>query len=533
MNAQPTIDAARVTDTNPATGDTVIELNETPVEQLPAVFEKAKQAQAIWAAKSFKERAKHIKLMQRYIVDRADDLARTVSQSNGKTLTDALATEVLPCALACKWYANNAEKYLKEKKRPGGSILFFNKRTRMQRVPLGVVGIISPWNYPLSIPFGEIVMGLMAGNAIVLKVAAATPAVGHAIEQIVAAGELPDGLFQHVLGSGAKVATAMFDNKVNKLFFTGSVPAGKTLMAQAAETLTPVSLELGGNDPMLVLADADLERAANGAAWAGYQNAGQSCGGVERVYVVDAVYDEFVDLLAKKTRQLRHGVGCNDFSVDIGSITTAGQLRTVQQHVEDALEKGARIEAQSQAVGNTENGFFFPATLLTNVTDDMLTVRDETFGPVIAVQRVANEAEAIRKANDSHLALTSSVWTRNNARGRAIAAQLESGVTTINDHLYTHGLSETPWGGGKESGIGRTHGPEGLEEMTQAKAINWDILPSKRNIFWYPFDQTTYNGLKNAMQFVFPNHIGQMVMAGLKLTPFLLRKMFTPWKTGE
>jgi len=203
----------------------------------------------------------------------------------------------------------------------------------------------------------------------------------------------------------------------------------------------------------------------------------------------------------------------------------------VQQHLEDALAKGARIEAQSRPVGNVENGFFHPATLLTNVTDDMLTMCDETFGPLIAVQRVANEEDAIRKANESKLALTSSVWTKNNKRGRAIAARLQSGVTTINDHLYSHGLSETPWGGWKESGIGRTHGPEGLEEMTQAKAVNWDILPSKRNIFWYPFDEATYNGIKNALHFVFPKGIGQMLGASLKLTPFLVKKMFTKWKT--
>ena len=531
MTAQEKLDSKTVLDTNPATGTAVAELNETDLAKLPEIMTRAREAQAIWAAKSFKERARHITMMRSYIVDRADDLARTVSESNGKTLTDALATEVLPCALACKWYANNAEKYLKEKNRPGGSILFFNKKTHMLRVPLGVVGIISPWNYPLSIPFGEIVMGLMAGNAVLLKVAAATPAVGRAIEQIIAAGELPEGLFHHIVGSGSKVATGFFENGVDKLFFTGSVPAGKTLMAQAAETLTPVSLELGGNDPMLVLEDADLERATNGAAWAGYQNAGQSCGGVERVYVVDAVYDQFVDLLAKKTRQLRHGVGCKDFDVDIGSLTTAGQLRTVQQHLEDALAKGARIEAQSRPVGDVENGFFHPATLLTNVTDDMLTMCDETFGPLIAVQRVANEEEAIRKANESKLALTSSVWTKDNKRGRAIAARLQSGVTTINDHLYSHGLSETPWGGWKESGIGRTHGPEGLEEMTQAKVVNWDILPSKRNIFWYPFDEATYNGIKNALHFVFPKGIGQMLSASLKLTPFLVKKMFTKWKT--
>src|SRR5690606_11979177 len=197
----------------------------------------------------------------------------------------------------------------------------------------------------------------------------------------VAAGDLPAGRFQHVVGSGSQVATAFFEQGINKLFFTGSVNAGKQLMAQAAATLTPLSLELGGNDAMIVLEDADLERAANGACWGGYQNAGQSCGGVERIYVVEKVYDEFVRILTSKTRALRHGVGCEGFDVDIGSITTAGQLRTVQQHLEDALSKGATVAAQSQPVG-PQNGLFHPATLLINVTDDMLTMRDETFGPI-------------------------------------------------------------------------------------------------------------------------------------------------------
>ena len=520
-----------VTDYNPATGAAVAELNHTDLATLPDRLAKARAAQRRWAAKSFKERARHLRLMRDYIVDRADDLATIVSDSNGKTRIDALATEVLPCALACNWYGKHAAKVLAPKRRAGGHLLFANKSTTVEHLPLGVVGIISPWNYPLSIPFGEIVMALMAGNAVLLKVAAATPAVGRAIERIVDAGDLPEGLFQHIVGSGSKVATAFFENGIDKLFFTGSVPAGKTLMAQAAQTLTPVSLELGGNDPMIVLADADLERATNGAAWAGYQNAGQSCGGVERIYVEERVYDEFVALLAKKTRTLRHGPGeRDDVTVDIGSLTTEGQLRTVQQHLEDALAKGARIEAQSQPVGDVEHGYFFPATLLTGVNDTMLTVCEETFGPIIAVESVTDAEQALSRANASNLALTSSIWTRDTRKGRALAARLETGVTTINDHLYTHGLSEAPWGGWKESGIGRTHGPEGLLEMTNAKVINWDHLPAKRNLWWYPFDQATYRGLLNALHFAFPPGPLKWLGASLKLTPFLLRKMFSKWK---
>ena len=530
MNAPRQIDTANQTvDYNPATGKETGRVDNTDMSQIPQMFVKAKAAQAQWAALSFKQRAVEIQKMKTYIISHVDELAQTVSSSNGKTRVDALATEVLPCSLACDWYAKNAEKVLKEKRVQSGSILFINKRSAIQRKPRGVVGVISPWNYPLSIPFGEIIMGLMAGNAIILKVAAATPSVGEAIGKIIAAGNLPDGLFQQIVGSGGAVSKAFFDNDIDKIFFTGSVPVGKQLMVQAAEKLTPLSLELGGNDPMIVLEDADLERATNGAAWAGYQNGGQSCGGVERVYVHESIFDDFVSLLAAKTKALRHGNGSEGFNVDVGAITTQGQLNTIKQHLEDAVNAGATIVAQSQPVGD-QNGFFHPATLLTNVNEEMLTLREETFGPIIPVQKFKTEEEAIQMANASDLALTSSVWTKDNARGRHVASQLESGVTTINDHLYTHGLSEMPWGGWKLSGTGRTHGAEGLLEMTHTKAINWDLLPVKRNLWWYPFDEAAYKGLKNAIRFANPESLGDLTKSAASLTPFALRKMFSKWK---
>ncbi|OQW92863.1 MAG: succinate-semialdehyde dehydrogenase, partial [Beggiatoa sp. IS2] len=467
---------------NPATLEKIGAINNTDMERLPEIFSKARTAQKRWAAMPFSQRRLYILKMRDYIVEHAEDLAKVVSQNNGKSRTDALATEVIPCALACTWYANHAAKVLKSKDLWPSSILFLNKRSRLVRLPLGVVGIISPWNYPLSLPFGEVVMGLMAGNAIILKVAAAVPLVGQAIEQIVAAGELPDGLFCHLVGSGGAVSKAFFDNRIDKIFFTGSVPIGKQLMAEAATTLTPLSLELGGKDPMIVLADADLERAANGAAWAGYQNAGQSCGGVERIYVHESVYEAFVDLLARKTKAMRHGVD-TDFNVDMGAMTTRNQLQTVQRHVDSAVQGGAKIIAQSRAVGE-QKGYFYPATLMTEVNHSMELLREETFGPVLPVMKFRTTDEAVELANDCSMALTSSVWTRNNALGREVAMRIQAGVTTVNDHLYTHGLAETPWGGWKDSGLGRTHGALGLEEMTQAKLINWDILPSKRNIWW-------------------------------------------------
>lgn len=380
--------------TDPATGEMVGALSYTPTELIPEIFAKARKAQAIWAEKSFKERASHLRLMREYIIEHADELAEVVSRSNGKTRMDAMVTEVLPCTLACNWYGKNAEKVLKAERREMSSIIWLGKRSRIEHEPLGVVGIISPWNYPLSIPFGEIVMGLMAGNAIVLKVAAATPMVGLAIEKIVQAGNLPDGLFAHIVGSGAQVSSAMFENGIDKLFFTGSVPAGKDLMAQASKTLTPLSLELGGKDPMIVLDDADIDRAVNGAAWAGFQNSGQSCGGVERIYVHHSIYQEFVSKLASKTRSLRQGVPDAGNTIDIGAMTTAKQRRAIERQVEGAVADGAKIVATAQLEQGLK-GEFYPATVMTGVNHNMELMREETFGPVLPVMSFTTEQEAI------------------------------------------------------------------------------------------------------------------------------------------
>jgi succinate-semialdehyde dehydrogenase/glutarate-semialdehyde dehydrogenase len=332
-----------------------------------------------------------------------------------------------------------------------------------------------------------------------------------------------------VVGSGGRVSQSFFDNGVAKLFFTGSVPTGKKLMAAAAETLTPLSLELGGKDPMIVLSDADLERATNGAAWAGYQNAGQSCGGVERIYVHESVFDPFVDLLARKTRAIRHGAD-ESYDVDMGAMTTEEQLKIVERQVDGAVAAGARIIAQSHP-SNGANGYFYPATLMVGVDHSMELMREETFGPVLPVMKFSTIEEALRLANDSTMALTSSVWTRDVAKGREIAVRLESGVTTINDHLYTHGQSETPWGGWKESGVGRTHSALGLDEMTQPKVVNWDIVPAKRNLWWFPFDRPTYEAMLAALRFNFPSSVGQWVRDAVMVSRVMMKKMFSPWKT--
>ncbi|OHD71434.1 MAG: succinate-semialdehyde dehydrogenase [Spirochaetes bacterium RBG_16_49_21] len=514
---------------DPATGKELGRVRNTDLSTIRTLMADARKAQTEWASLPFRERKRHILKIRDYIVEHSDEIARVISENSGKTRIDALATEVIPSALAAEWYAKNAEKYLKRENLPSSSILFSNKRNVIERQPLGVVGIISPWNYPFSIPFGEIIMGIMAGNAIMVKVSAATTMVGLEIEKIMKKGDLPDGLFHLLIGSGDDIASAMLENGIDKIFFTGSTATGSRVMQKAARHITPVSLELGGKDAMIVLSDADLERTANGAAWAGYQNAGQSCGAVERLYVHESVYDRFMELLSEKTRALRFGRD-RDFNVEMGSMTTREQWETVNRHVESALRKGARIAAQSDR-GKKVRGSFYPPILLADVDHSMEIMREETFGPVIPVMKFKTEEEAVRLANDSSMGLTASIWTRNVKLAKKIGLRLQAGVITINDHLYTHGQPETPWGGWKNSGIGFTHSRLGLMEMTRAKLINWDMLPSRRNIWWFPYDRKTYEGLKAALRFAFPKSAGDIVLGGIRLIAFMTRKMFTRWKT--
>ncbi len=515
---------------NPATGKELGRIKNTDLSKMPTMIDKARKAQTIWASYNYRERKKRVLKIRDYIVMHADRIASVVSLNSGKTRIDAMATEVIPCALSAEWYAKNARKALKPVKLASSSIIFFNKRNVIERFPLGVVGIVSPWNYPLSIPLGEVIMGLMAGNAIILKVSASTTMVGLEIAKIIQSGDLPNGLFQLVIGPGSDIVDAMLDRGIDKIFFTGSTSTGRELMQKAAAHLTPASLELGGKDAMIVLPDADLERATSGAAWAGYQNAGQSCGGVERLYVHETVYDSFMELLSKKTRAIRYGQD-KDFNVEMGSMTTKEQWETVDRQVKNALKKGARIIAKSDR-GAMVTGSFYPPLLIADVNHSMDLMREETFGPVIPVMKFKTTAEAIQLANDSTMGLTASIWTKNIKLGKKIARDLHAGVITINDHLYTHGQPETPWGGWKNSGIGFTHSRLGLMEMTRPKLVNWDILPSRRNVWWFPYDKETYDRLKATLRFVFPRTSGDVLIGMFTVSLFIIKKMFTKWKTG-
>ncbi len=484
--------------TNPATGDALGQSPLNTVEEVRLAVLNARAAQAKWAAVSVRTRARAMRRVRDYLVEHVDELAETISQDNGKVRMDALATEVLPATLAVGYYARQARRFLSPRRLWPGHLLFANKTSQIRRVPWGVVAIVSPWNYPFGIPFSEIVMALLAGNGVVLKVASQTQMVGRALERAFEAAQMPKGLFAYVNLPGRTAGDALLDAGIDKLFFTGSVGVGKELMGKAAKTLTPVSLELGGNDPMLVCPDAHIERAAGGALWAGFSNSGQSCGGVERIYVHANVYQPFVDNLAEKVRALRIGPD-TDHRVEMGAMTTPGQMETVRRHVEDAVQRGATVFAQADPPSDSQ-GNFLPAVLLTDVDHTMAVMKEETFGPVVAVMKVDDMDAAVRLANDSDLGLTASVWSGNGRNATKLARQLQAGAVTINDHLISHGLPESPWGGFKLSGIGRTHGSIGFDEMTQPQVIIGDLLGGlPRNLWWHPYSPELYDGIRGLL----------------------------------
>lgn len=483
---------------NPATGGEIARFSEAGAAELRDTIQHARSAQLAWAEHPLRDRKQHVALMRDWLVENADHVAETISRCMGKTRMEALAFDVMPSVFGSAWYEKNAGKYLAAERLPSGSILLLNKRSHLFRKPLGVIGIISPWNYPLGIPMHEIIPALLAGNSVVFKTAPETLPVGNLIAQMCAAAELPEYVFNHVIVDGPLCGDVMLEpGGVNKLFFTGSVRVGKILAEKAARNLVPVSLELGGKDAMVVLDDADIERAARGAVWGGMQNCGQACAGVERVYVQRTVYEKFLAVVKQQVENLRV-LGPDHDDSDIGVLTTDRQIETVKAHLKDAREKGAVEFAKVESIFRSARAL--APTVLTNVSHNMHVMREETFGPVIGVMPFETDGEAVTLANDSPYGLTASVWSRNPARAGKLAMEIEAGAVMINDHLMSHGITPTPWGGSKDSGLGRGHGRFAFEATTGMQVVIHDRLGfARRNLWWYPSSKADYQGIKGTI----------------------------------
>jgi acyl-CoA reductase-like NAD-dependent aldehyde dehydrogenase len=449
-------------------------------EHVQSVVDDVASVQPFWAQLPLQDRARYMRRAGQAIIDQLDDLARLLSREQGKPVNEAYSMELLPTIDSLRWLAEAGPGVLEDERIPL-PVFIKQKRARFTYEPLGVVGVIAPWNYPWSIPFGEVAIALMAGNGVVLKPASLTPLIGQRIQEVFERAGVPEGLVRTVHGGGA-VGQALVESTAAKIFFTGSVEVGRRVGEECARRLKGSVLELGGKDPMIVCADANLPNAISGCLWGGFANAGQTCSGIERVYVVEQVAERFVEGVVEGAKRLRTGDPL-EWDTEVGPMVSSEQLAQVRELVDDAVASGAELHC-----GGAEEPFFRPA-VLTGVTHDMRIMREEIFGPVVPIVTVESEDEAIALANDSEFGLGASVWTMNRAKGERIAGRIQSGMVWINDHMYSHGAIACSWGGVKESGLGRSHSKFGLWECVNIKLVTWE--PSRtRDFWWYPYDES-------------------------------------------
>jgi acyl-CoA reductase-like NAD-dependent aldehyde dehydrogenase len=498
-----TIEKPQTTDTiqveNPATGQIIRTLPTTSQEEVRALVDRARAAQPAWEALGFEGRGRVLRRMQKWMVDNADRVIQTIVDESGKTYEDASVVELAYGAGAPGFWAKHAPKYLADEKIRTSNPFVLGRKLVVRYRPVGVVGVIGPWNYPLTNNFGDAVPALAAGNTVVLKPSQITPLTSLLLADGLRECGLPTDAIPVVIG-GAEQATTLIDG-VDFVMFTGSTATGKKVMARAAETLTPVGLELGGKDPMIVLADADIERAANAATYYSMQNGGQTCVSVERVYVEAPIYDQFVDAVTERVKALRHGPPAGPASVEVGAVTFGPQLDVIREHVEQARRAGARITAGGHVRDGA--GRFFEPTVLADVDHSMTAMTEETFGPTIPIMKVSDAEEAVRLANDSPYGLGSSVWTKDRARGEQIARRLESGYACVNDANVNYFAYELPMGGWKDSGLGVRHGAAGIRKYTRQQAILVTRLTMKRELHYFPYRPRTTKLLNRLIKLLY------------------------------
>ena len=482
---------------NPATGDVLGEVPNMTGEQVKAAVACARDAQEGWAKLAVVERCERVRQFGRELVSRAEEIIEILVMEAGKNRQEALTTEVVVVADLINYFCDKAPRFLAPE--PISLHLVKHRKSKIHYVPRGVIGVIAPWNFPFAIPMGEVVMALIAGNGVVLKPSEFTPLVAIKTKEIFDACGIPPELFQVVTGGG-KTGAALIDGGIQYCIFTGSVATGKKVAAACGERLIPCTLELGGKAPAVVCADADLDRTAAAITWGGFANSGQVCCSVERVYAHHAVYDELVSRVVTATKALRQGDPSKQ-EVDVGAMVWEGQVDHVESMVKTAVTQGATVE-----VGGTRGkgpGLFYAPTVLSGATQDMDIMREEIFGPVIPIMQVESEAQAVALANDSHLGLVAYVFTQDRAKGDRLAQSIEAGTVMVNDVLTTFGCPETPWGGVKMSGIGRTHSIIGLRDMCEVRHINLDRVSMNREFWWYPYSPKAYRYFLKGLRVLF------------------------------
>ena len=484
---------------NPATGEVIAHVAELSPERVAELARRGRAAQPGWEALGFDGRGRVLARMQKWLMDDAERVVATIVSETGKTYEDAYVAELTYVAGALTYWRKHGEEFLAEESVRARTLAVKGKKLVLRYQPLGLVGVIGPWNYPLTNSFGDCIPALMAGNSVILKPSSVTPLTSLLLAEGLAESGLPDGVFQVATGRG-ETGAALVD-EVDMMMFTGSTATGKKVMERAAQTLTPVSLELGGKDAMIVLADADLERAANLAVYYSMLNTGQTCISVERVYVEEPAYDAFVAKVTEKVGGLRQGASTGPATAEVGSMTLPEQLQVVDDHVQDALAKGARALTGGKRIPG--KGLFYEPTVLVDVDHSMKAMTEETFGPTLPIMRVADAEEALTLANDSPYGLGGSVFSGDTARGEQIARRMQAGGVCVNDALLNYMAVELPLGGWKASGLGARHGANGIRKYCKQQSLLISRLHLKRDLFMFPYKEVTSKLLFKGLRLIY------------------------------
>jgi succinate-semialdehyde dehydrogenase/glutarate-semialdehyde dehydrogenase len=489
---------------SPATLEPLGEIEVATAKEVSAALEAARKAQPAWAALPFSERARYMTRALEILLERQDEFMDVVLRETGKARSEALTMEIYASCDSLSYYARRAEKILRPERKRLHGMLVLMKQLRIVYRPLGVVGVISPWNGPFILSLNPAVQALMAGNAVLVKPSEVTPRSGKLVGELFEAAGLPDGVLAVLQGDG-ETGAALIEAGVDKISFTGSVATGRKVAVACAERLVPCTLELGGKDPMIVCADAELDHAAGGALAGAFVNTGQYCCGTERVYVVAEVFDEFTQKVVERASTLRQGT---EGEFDVGAIFWPRQLEIIEAHVADAVAKGAKVLLGGRRNPNLK-GLYYEPTVLTDVTHQMLVMREETFGPVLPIMRVRNEEEAIQMANRTPYGLGANVWTRDKRKGFEIATRIDSGSVCVNDMTMTYGAHEAPFGGRKQSGIGQVNGEVGLKGYCYAQPILIDRFGGRRAARHYPYSPQKDAGTQRFMRFLWGTRLGR------------------------
>ncbi len=490
---------------NPATGQVLAQIEKTPPEMVARSVTLALAAQREWAKVSIRERCERLRKLCDVIMVSRNELADAVVNESGKPRVEAIFADLFVALDSAEYWSKHAADLLRTERVSHHSIAAKAKSGRLIYEPLGVIGIISSWNYPLAIPLSQIIPAVVAGNAVVCKSSDFTPQCGALIEKVFDEATFPQDLVTVAQGS-AEVGQALIEAGPDKVLFTGSVATGRKVAEACAKKLIPTVLELGGKDAMIVLADADLQVASSAAVWGSYTNCGQVCLSVERLFVEQAIAEEFAELCVEKTKKLRVGPG-SDPSTDVGPLIRPQHVQRMLDLVEDAVARGARVFCGGNTRPDLGPNFFEP-TVITGVDSSMRLFQEETFGPILAMQTVKSSEEAVQRANDSPFALAASVWTKDVKKGQAIAQRLRAGAVMINDAISYFGIAEAPHGGCGASGWGRTHGRAGLLEMVQTKYIDTDQLPRSEKPWWYRYGSELERAADSFLRFEFSRGAG-------------------------